>query len=126
MVRGVAAGATTAYAIGDVPDPGVQDCGCPLYHEVQLNAPVTRQKPTSLGVISYPKISLSNIPGCTGGDSNYGIVLAIDPQLIEVQEDRKPKVTRLLLNFLLRSVLDPQTRQRSTSKRGWVSEGRVP
>ncbi len=40
MVRGVAAGSTTAYALGDVPDPGVQACGCPLYHEVQLNAPV--------------------------------------------------------------------------------------
>ncbi len=47
MVRGVAAGTTTAYAIGDVPDPGVQACGCPLYHEVQLNAPVT-----VLGILS--------------------------------------------------------------------------
>ena len=48
MVRGVAAGSTTAYAIGDVPDPGVQACGCPLYHEVQLNAPVTVAPPTPI------------------------------------------------------------------------------
>jgi Bacterial Ig-like domain (group 2) len=82
LVSGVSAGSLTVTAKGPNEIANGKYCApyvapaCPRLPP-EASTPGTVQVPTSLKVISSPTISLSAIPGCTGGDSNYGIVLAI-------------------------------------------------